>query len=125
MRKTSVQIDDHLVEQAQNLLGTNSINETIDRALLEVVRSEARREEIRALAQMDGLDLSNEQVMAEAWRWSEALVRARRPTADHERTLLSAEDRAAVLAALDTSAEPSGALREAMALHRDRVADDS
>ena len=75
MRKTSVQIDDHLVEQAQNLLGTNSINETIDRALLEVVRSEARREEIRALAQMDGLDLSNEQVMADAWRWSEPLER--------------------------------------------------
>ena len=67
MSKTSVDIDDRLIEQARNLLGTNSINETIDRALREVVRNEARREEIRALAQMDGLDLSNEQVMAEAW----------------------------------------------------------
>lgn len=52
---------------------------------------------------------------------SVALERARLTIADHERTLLSAEDRAAVLAALDAPAEPSGALREAMALHRERV----
>lgn len=67
MRKTSVDVDDHLIEQARNLLGTTSFEETIERALLKVVR----REEIRSLAQMDGLDLSNEQVMAEAWCRSE------------------------------------------------------
>ena len=67
MGKTSVDIDDHLIEQARNLLGATSIKETIERALLKVVR----REEIRSLAQMDGLDLSNEQVMAEAWCRSE------------------------------------------------------
>ena len=63
MGKTTVDIDDHLIEQTRNLLGTNSIEETIERALLKVVR----REEIRSLAQMDGLDLFNEQLMAEAW----------------------------------------------------------
>ena len=52
---------------------------------------------------------------------SVALERARMTIADHERTLLSAEDRAAVLAALDAPAEPTAALREVMALHRDRV----
>ena len=52
---------------------------------------------------------------------SVALERARMAIADHERTLLSAEDRAAVLAALDAPAEPTAALREVMALHRDRV----
>ena len=67
MCKTSIDIDDRLIEQGRNLLGTKSINETVDRAVLEVVRSEARREEIRALAQMDRLDISNEQIMAEAW----------------------------------------------------------
>lgn len=77
MRKLSADTDDHLIEQARNLLGTISIKETIDPALLEVSRREARREEIRALAQMDGLDLSNEQVMAEAWCRSGALERAR------------------------------------------------
>lgn len=68
MRKTSVDIDDRLVEQARNVLGTASIKDTINSALREVVRSEARREEIRALSQMDGLDLADEQVMANAWR---------------------------------------------------------
>ena len=53
-----------------------------------------------------------------------ALERARLTIAEHERTLLSAEDRAVVLTALDAPAEPSEALREAMALHEARVAHD-
>ena len=53
---------------------------------------------------------------------SAALERARLAIADHERTLLSAEDRAVVLAALDAPAEPTEALREAMALREARVA---
>ena len=40
------------------------------------------------------------------------------PIADQERTLLSAEDREVILAALDTPAEPTAALRQALALHR-------
>lgn len=69
MRKTSVVIDDSLVEQARSLLGTSSIEETIDGALREVVRGEARRDEVKALVEMDGLDLANEKVMAKAWRY--------------------------------------------------------
>ena len=68
MTKTSVEIDENLVEQARRVLGTSSIEETIDAALREVLRSDARRQEIRALAEMDGLDLANEDVMAKAWR---------------------------------------------------------
>lgn len=68
MRKTSVEIDDKLIEQARILLGTSSIKETINGALREVIRREARREEVRALAQMDGLDLCDEKIMAGAWR---------------------------------------------------------
>lgn len=68
MRKTSVEIDDGLIEQVRILLGTSSIKETIDSALREVLRREARREEIEALTMMDGLELSNEKVMAGAWR---------------------------------------------------------
>ena len=52
------------------LLGTSSIKETIHQALLEVERREARRREIRALIEMDGLDLRGEEVMARAWRYS-------------------------------------------------------
>ncbi len=42
-RKTSVKIDDRLI-------------------------AEARRQEIRALTKMDGLDLADESVTAKAWR---------------------------------------------------------
>lgn len=55
---------------------------------------------------------------------SAALEQARSTIAEHERTLLSAEDRAVVLDALDAPAEPTEALREAMALHEARVARD-
>ena len=47
MGKTSADIDDHLIEQARNLLCATSIEETIEHALLELVR----REEIRAHAE--------------------------------------------------------------------------
>ena len=53
---------------------------------------------------------------------SAAFDRARTTIADHERTLLTEEDRDVLLAALDAPAEPTDALREAMALHRARVA---
>ena len=68
MRKTSVEIDDTLIEQVRTLLGTSSIDETIDSALREVLRREARRQEVEALVNMDGLELLNEKVMAGAWR---------------------------------------------------------
>lgn len=50
MRKTSVESNERLLEQAR-----------------EVVKKDARRQEIRALAEMDGLDLSDQEVMARAW----------------------------------------------------------
>ena len=68
MKKTSVVIDDRLLEQVRSLLGTTSIRDTIDRALREAARIEGRRREIAALSKMDGLDLANEGVMARARR---------------------------------------------------------
>ena len=47
MRKTSVDVDDRLLDQVRNVLGTSSIKDTIDGALREVMRAEARRREIR------------------------------------------------------------------------------
>lgn len=69
MRKTSVVIDDELVARVRVLLGTSSIRETIDRALRDVERREARRQEVRALIEMDGLDLRDPAVMSKAWRY--------------------------------------------------------
>lgn len=68
MRKSSVDIDEALLEEARSLLGASSTQETIDQALREVVRGAARRREIRALADMEGLDLADVRVMAGAWR---------------------------------------------------------
>ena len=50
-----------------------------------------------------------------------ALDRAKSTIAEHERTVLSAEDRRVLLAAFDSPAEPTAALRRAMALHKAAV----
>lgn len=67
MRKTSVDIDDGLPEQARRLLGTSSIKETDHCALREIVRADARRQEAAALVSMDGLDLAHAEIMKHAW----------------------------------------------------------
>ena len=69
LRKTTVEIDDDLIARVRVLLGTSTIKETIDTALREVERQEARLREIRALIAMDGLDLADERVMASSWRY--------------------------------------------------------
>ena len=52
---------------------------------------------------------------------SVALERARATIADHERTVLCAEDRESILAALDSPPTPTDDLREVMALHSTHV----
>ena len=68
MGTTTVDIDENLIEQARRVLGTSSVGETIETALREVLRRDARQQEIRALAEMDGLDLANQVVMVKTWR---------------------------------------------------------
>ena len=67
-RKTSLEIDEQLVEQVRRILGTTTLRETVEGALLEVVREHARREEVRVLSTMDGMELDNSEVMTGAWR---------------------------------------------------------
>jgi Arc/MetJ family transcription regulator len=67
-RKTSVEIDDDLVEQARTILGTHTLKDTIEGALLQVLRHRARQTEVAALRTMDGMELADADVMAEAWR---------------------------------------------------------
>ena len=52
---------------------------------------------------------------------SVALERARAIIADHERTVLSAEDRESIVAALDSPPAPTDDLREVMSLHSAHV----
>jgi Arc/MetJ family transcription regulator len=68
VRKTSVEIDEELLAAVQRVLSTATIKETVEEAFREVLRAEARREEIEALSTMRGMDLADPEVMSKAWR---------------------------------------------------------
>ena len=57
-----------LFEEARQILGTKGLKATVRRAFEEVVALQARREAIRQLETMDGLDLDKPDVMEKAWR---------------------------------------------------------
>jgi Arc/MetJ family transcription regulator len=67
-RKTSVEINEELLTSVRRVLSTATLKETIEEAFREVLRAEARREEVAALSEMQGMDLSDGEVMAGAWR---------------------------------------------------------
>ncbi|MGH2411717.1 MAG: type II toxin-antitoxin system VapB family antitoxin [Chloroflexota bacterium] len=68
MRKTTLVIDDRVVERAQKILGTRGLKDTVDRALEQVIAADARRALVRRLETQQGLDLADEDVMRQAWR---------------------------------------------------------
>jgi Arc/MetJ family transcription regulator len=68
VRKTSVEINEELLTAVQRVLSTATLKDTIEQAFREVLRAEARREEVEALATMRGMDLLDEDVMSGAWR---------------------------------------------------------
>ncbi|HEX6903160.1 MAG TPA: hypothetical protein VF789_25810 [Thermoanaerobaculia bacterium] len=67
-RKTSVEINEELLLAVQRTLSTTTIRDTIEEAFREVLRAQARREEVEALSEMSGMDLADPDVMAGAWR---------------------------------------------------------
>lgn len=67
-RKTSVEIDEELLETAKRILETKTVKDTVEEAFREVARVKARRQEIAALTSMEGLDLADPEVMSGAWR---------------------------------------------------------
>jgi Arc/MetJ family transcription regulator len=67
MRKTTLTIDEDLVERARDILGTHGIKDTVDRALEEVIAADARRALVRRFETQDGLDLADEEIMRQAW----------------------------------------------------------
>ena len=67
MRKTTITVDDALVQRARQILGTHGLKDTVDRALEEVVAAEARRAFIRRLEAQDGIDLSDPAIRSAAW----------------------------------------------------------
>jgi Arc/MetJ family transcription regulator len=67
-RKTSVEIDEELLETAKRILETTTVKDTVEEAFREVARVEARRQEVATLTSMEGLDLADPDVMSGAWR---------------------------------------------------------
>jgi Arc/MetJ family transcription regulator len=66
--RTLVEIDPELLDSAKGILGTTTIKETVDRALREVVRTKAIRDHLLQMHTLEGLDLDDPDVMAQAWR---------------------------------------------------------
>lgn len=67
-RVTTVEIDSRKVQAVQDVLGTRTLRDTVDRSLDEVLARAARERSIEQLQTMRGLDLDKPDVMARAWR---------------------------------------------------------
>ena len=68
MTKKLVDIDEDLLARAREVLGAETMKQTVNDALHEVVLLAERRAHAARLASMEGLDLDNDEVMAGAWR---------------------------------------------------------
>lgn len=68
MRRTSLEIDEEQLAQAQRVLGTRGVKDTIDRALDEVLRADLRRRFAERLRTGEGID-RGEEVLEASRRW--------------------------------------------------------
>ncbi len=67
MRKTTLEIDDEVLDEARRILGTHGIKDTVDAALRAVRAQEARAALVDQLAS-GSLDLDDPAIMRDAWR---------------------------------------------------------
>ena len=67
MTKRLVDIDDTLLTSARELLGAETMKETVNRALEEVINLDRRRRFLKRAGNGDGLDLGSE-ATGPAWR---------------------------------------------------------
>lgn len=68
MARTLIDVDDGLLAQAAELLGTPTKKDTVNRALAEVVRLHARDQELQFWTNGGLPDLADPDVMTQAWR---------------------------------------------------------
>lgn len=67
-RKTSFEIDGAKVDAAKEILGTETLTETVDAALAEVVKLRQRKTLVELLFRPGALELDDPDVMSGAWR---------------------------------------------------------
>lgn len=68
MAKTLIDLDDELLSQAAELLGTTTKKDTVNRALAEYVKHRLRMSFGERLASGGLPDLADPEIMARAWR---------------------------------------------------------
>jgi Arc/MetJ family transcription regulator len=68
VRRVTLRLDGEKLARVQRELGTRGPQQTVDRALDEILALAARRKLLERLKTMKGLDLNKRSVMAGAWR---------------------------------------------------------
>lgn len=67
-RKTSFEIDTAKVDAAKKVLGTETLTDTVDAALSEVIKLRQRKTLVELLFRPGALELDDPDVMSGAWR---------------------------------------------------------
>ena len=67
-RRTTIEIDDELVNQAKAVLGTKGLRDTVEAALDEIVKSALRERLIRRLQDPEGIDWDALMEARRSWR---------------------------------------------------------
>ncbi|MGH8910792.1 MAG: type II toxin-antitoxin system VapB family antitoxin [Egibacteraceae bacterium] len=70
-RRTTIEVDEALLAEAQSILGTSGLKDTVDSALTRVIRTERRRRLAARLRTGAGLDFG-ERTAAQARTWRES-----------------------------------------------------
>lgn len=65
VRRTTLEIDEDMLAQAREILGTKGVKDTVDEALREVLRREAGERLIEWYKENE--DLHNPEIMERAW----------------------------------------------------------
>ena len=68
VRKTALLLDDELVGQVREILGTSTTTETISAALREVIQVRGRARLLERLRRREGIDLDDPDAMRSAWQ---------------------------------------------------------
>lgn len=67
-RKTTIEIEDDLLAEAQRVLGTHGLKDTVDEALNRVIQAERRRDLGKQLETGEGLEFG-EEILRAARQW--------------------------------------------------------
>lgn len=68
MHRTTIVLDQKKLAKVRRVLGTKGIKETVERAFDEILMMELRKQHVARLIAQDGIDLGDDEVMADAWR---------------------------------------------------------